>query len=149
MEPPFDADGNLPPGQHEMTWDAVVSRFGGSSRRQRQLEGLKAAIDALQIAGCRTVYLDGSFVTEKESPGDFDVCWSIDGVDPEKLDPVLLTFDPGRKTQKANYGGELFPAQVPADAAGTVFLDFFQIDKRTGRPKGIVVLRFEHEHDQE
>jgi hypothetical protein len=88
-------------------------------------------------------------VTHKEFPGDFDVCWNIDGVDPSKRDLVLLTFDPGRRTQKAKYGGELFPAQVPADEAGTIFPDFLQIGKRTGRPKGIVVLSFEDRHDQE
>jgi hypothetical protein len=101
---------------------------------------LGAAIEALRRAGCRTVYIDGSFVTAKASPGDFDACWDMEGVHPARLDPVLLTFDAGRRTQKATYGGELFPAQVTADEAGTVFLDFFQVDKRTGRSKGIIRL---------
>ena len=36
------------------------------------------------------VYVDGSFVTEKETPGDFDACWEMDGIDPIKLDPIFL-----------------------------------------------------------
>lgn len=86
------------------------------------------------------MYLDGSFVTAKDAPGDYDACWELSGVDFTTLDPVLQTFDPGRATQKAKYKGELFPADVPADLFGTPFLDFFQKDKRTGQPKGIIAL---------
>ena len=79
-------------------------------------------------------------MTSKEVPNDFDACWEEAGVDPVSLDPVLLTFDPGRATQKAKYMGELFPASVRADAEGTSFLEFFQTDKETGNPKGIVAI---------
>ena len=34
------------------------------------------------------VYINGSFVTAKKIPGDYDLCWSIDGVIPEKLNPI-------------------------------------------------------------
>lgn len=141
MIPPVNAGDNLPPGIHDATWQEIVDRFARAGRRQQLIDGLQAAIEALRRAGCRTVYIDGSFVTAKDSPGDFDACWDVEGVDPTGLDPVLLTFDMGRRTQKATYGGELFPAQVPADEAGTVFLDFFQLDKRTGQSKGIIRLR--------
>ena len=85
-------------------------------------------------------YIDGSFVTNKQHPNDFDACWEEDNVDPLKLDPVLLTFDPGRATQKAKYLGELFPASVGADSEGLSFLEFFQTDKNSGEPKGIVAI---------
>jgi hypothetical protein len=41
-------------------------------RRRTLLAGLREALGALREAGCRTVYLDGSFVTAKEAPEDFD-----------------------------------------------------------------------------
>ena len=69
------------------------------------MTGLKDVMTNLKDAGCRTVYIDGSFVTGKEIPGDFDACWEEEGVDPIILDPVLLTFDAGRATQKAKYHG--------------------------------------------
>ena len=87
-----------------------------------------------------TVYVNGSFVTNKEVPNDFDACWEEAGVDPTVLDPVLLTFDPGRVTQKANYLGELFPASAIASGDGFSFLEFFQTDKETGGPKGIIAI---------
>jgi hypothetical protein len=88
------------------------------------------------------LYLDGSFVTDKESPEDFDGCWETEGVDFDRLDEVLLTFDPGRATQKAKYRGELFLADWRAEPLGTLFRDFFQRD-RDGNPKGIIVLDLE------
>jgi hypothetical protein len=51
------------------------------------IEGLAAALEDLSAAGCRRVYINGSFVTGKEAPEDYDLCWSIDGVNPEKLNP--------------------------------------------------------------
>jgi uncharacterized protein DUF6932 len=52
----------------------------------------------------------------------------------------LLDFSDRRRAQKAKFGGELFPAVVPAEPAGTRFLDYFQHDKTTGAPKGIIAL---------
>ena len=139
MIPAFDASGNLPPGVHEAAWGEFVARFGTNAGRLVLLAGLKAALDALRAAGCRRAYVDGSFVTAKDDPGDFDACWEPAGVDPDRLDPVLLTFADGRRAQKAKYGGELFQANTPADLARTTFLAFFQRDRR-GMPKGIVAL---------
>ena len=85
-------------------------------------------------------YIDGSFVTDKVHPNDFDACWEEEGVDPLLLDPVLLTFDSGRSTQKAKYFGELFPASIGAGSEGLSFLEFFQIDRNSGEPKGIVAI---------
>ena len=103
------------------------------------LAGLRAALLSLKDSGCRRVYIDGSFVTAKEQPGDFDGCWEVDGVDPDKLDPVLLEFAHPCAAQKAKYCGELFLAHAAADPVGTRFIDFFQLDK-DGHPKGMIAL---------
>jgi hypothetical protein len=125
---------------HDATWDELVARYGTTAHRRVLLAGLKVALDALRAAGCRRAYVDGSFVTAKEAPADFDGCWEVDGVDLARLDPVLLTFANRREAQKRAYGGELFPADRVADAAGTNLLGFFQRDQRTGQPKGIVAI---------
>ena len=104
------------------------------------MRGLKAALENLRDAGCRTAYIDGSFVTRKAIPNDYGACWEETSVDPVILAPVLLTFDPGRVAQKAKYMGEFFPASVTTDADGLSFLEFFQADRETGRAKGIVAM---------
>lgn len=140
MMPQFDPDGLLPPGVHWAGWGEVVDRLGTNPWRLHLIAGLRAALENLEGAGCRTVYLDGSFATSKALPNDYDACWEEAGVDPEALDPVLLTFDPVRATQKAKYMGEFFPATIIAGVDGLSFLEFFQTDKDTGRPKGIIAI---------
>jgi hypothetical protein len=140
MIPEFDPGGNLPSGIHPTSWDIFVARFGITDHRRRLVSGLKRALDSLTRAGCRRAYVDGSFVTEKEHPGDFDACWDPVGVDASLLHPVLLRFENQRLQQKIVFYGELFPSHWPANAAGQRFVDFFQIDKNSGALKGIVLL---------
>jgi hypothetical protein len=140
MLPAFDDEGNLPPGVHWADWPEIEHRFGQNPHRVKLLEGFRVAIEELRAAGCKTVYLDGSFVTEKAQPNDFDACWDLADVDPDKLDPVFLDFDNSRATQKARFLGEFFPAQFSEGVSGKTFLDFFQIDKQTGNLEGIIGL---------
>jgi hypothetical protein len=140
MLPTFDATGNLPPGIHWATWTEFAARFGTTVRRRALLLGLKAALDALRSAGCPTVYVDGSFVTHKTAPQDFDACWESTRVDPARLDPVFLDFGDSRAAQKAKFLGEFFPADWPEGATGKTFLAFFQTDRHSGQLKGIVAI---------
>ena len=140
MIPPFEESGNLPAGIHEATWNEFSARYGTTPHRRNLLDGLGLALVALRRAGCRRAYIDGSFVTAKEHPGDFDGCWEASNVDPLLLDPALMDFSDRRRAQKSRFGGELFPADLPADPEGTQFLDHFQRDKHTREPKGIVAI---------
>ena len=140
MIPKFTPHGLLPRGIHSATLEEVRERFGGNARREGLLTGLVEALSLLRAAGCHRVYINGSFVTAKELPNDVDVCWDIDGVNPEVLDPVFFDFGDGRAAQKARFGAEFFPAQVPEGLTGRAFLDFFQVDRQTGEPKGIIEL---------
>ena len=140
MIPNFDpVTGNLPAGEYVATWQNMLDRFGQTPWRRKLLAGMLEALRLLKAAGCLRAHIDGSFVTAKEEPGDFDACWDAEGVDFDRVDDRLLTFDRGRATQKAAFLGELFIADARADPQGTLFLDFFQTD-REGRRKGIVVI---------
>lgn len=134
-----DADrttGYLPLGVHDAPWGEVAKRFGSNSHRARLIAGLLAALQSLAGAGCRSVLIDGSFVSQKDLPGDFDGIWDTRGVVPDRLDPVLLDFSNGRAAMKSKYLGELFPATFFA-APGVLYRDFFLKD-RNGVPKGAV-----------
>ena len=131
--------GVLPPGIHRADLDEVAQRFAGTEHRSWLFEGVVAVAQALRVAGCMRMYLNGSFVTAKERPNDYDGCWDAAGVNPSQLDPVLLDFSNGRAAQKLKYRGEMFISSGVA-GPGTTFLDFFQVEKLTGVPKGIVGL---------
>jgi hypothetical protein len=130
------ATGYLPPGIYEAGWTELLPRFGVNGHRSRLLSGLLSALQNLAGAGCRSVLLDGSFVTQKELPQDYDGAWDTVGVDPNLLDPILLDFSNGRAAMKSKYLGELFPATAMA-APGVLYRDFFMKD-RDGVPKGVV-----------
>jgi hypothetical protein len=141
MIPVFDADGNLPPGRHRASWKEFERRFGSSFRRRHLLAAMKRMLLSLKGAGCRRVFIDGSFVTSKAEPGDYDGCWDRAGMDLSKVlktDPVLLDFSNKRLGQKLKYGGEMFPADLLEASSGTLFLEFFERDKDSGNQKGIV-----------
>jgi hypothetical protein len=137
MLPPWDsATGYLPPGLHDAGWQEIAARFAGNTHRERLLSGLLSALQNLAAAGCKAVILDGSFVTTKVLPDDYDGAWEMTGVDPNLLDPVLLDFSNRRAAMKTKYAGELFPAGLFA-APGVLYRDFFMKD-RNGVAKGVV-----------
>jgi hypothetical protein len=141
MIPPFGSDGLLPPGIHGATWSEIVEAFGFNAYRLELLTGLARALDVLRIAGCSTVYLDGSFVTAEPFPNDFDGCWVRDDVNADMLDAELLDCSPrGRAAQKGRYGGELFPIHSRRIRAAKSLLTFFQTDRNTGMAKGIIAI---------
>jgi hypothetical protein len=139
--PDFEPTGLLPAGIHHAAWLEFVARFGGSKRRAWLLEGLLTALTMLRSAGCQVVHIDGSFVTAKAEPDDYDGLWDAAGVIAAKLDPVLLDLTDlraGRLKQKVKYRGEFIPVQAAEDKLGITYLEFFQICKVSGAPKGII-----------
>ena len=125
-------------GSGKASWAEVVEAFGTSDWRRFLLAGCRRALESLQAAGCRRVWIDGSFVTGKPHPGDIDACYDPVGVDVEMLHPVLRDLSPGRPAQKAEFGCEFFP-NIVEGGSGKFFVEFFQHD-RDGRLKGIVVI---------
>ncbi len=138
--PKFTKTGLLPPGVHSATWEEVCARFGGTPRRARLLEGLLRAATNLRDAGALVIWLDGSFVTSKPDPEDFDGAWDPTRVDLRMVDPVLRDphdMNTGRYKQKAKYGGELLVGTE--SESGMPFQLFFQ-QTLDGDTKGIVRL---------
>lgn len=141
MDIAFHDNGNLAEGVYPMTIEEFEKQFGYNSHRKKLIEGLKLGIDDLKKCGCSIIFIDGSFVSTKEIPGDFDACWDVTGVDLKKIKEkfeVLLDFSNERKKQKDKYLGEFFPAQAGAKLNPyTIYFHFFQKDKEDN-PKGIV-----------
>jgi hypothetical protein len=141
MIPAWLSNGDLPPGIHLATLRQIEERLSFNPRRRRLVAGFREARERLRKAGCRLVYLDGSFVTAKQYPRDFDACWDIQDVEDNLLDPIFWDFSRGRAAQKRRFFGEFFPAQLPEGATGRAFVEFFQVNKQTGAPKGILAIR--------
>lgn len=139
----YQGNGSLKPGIHDITWDQFEFEYGYNIKRSNLIAGLKMAIVDLKSAGCNKVYIDGSFVSKKMDPNDYDACWDLRGVDLQKLKnehPLFFDLDNGRANQKAYYKGEWFPASLIAKLnPKMLYIDFFQYDKENNR-KGIICM---------
>jgi hypothetical protein len=131
----------LPAGIHEATIAEVELRYTGTPRRKDLFNGLVNGLNNLFGSGCTQAFLDGSFITAKPKPNDYEVCWDPRFVDPNLLDPVFLDFSFGTAFQKLKYLGEYFPSIATETGSGKSFLDFFQTDKETGKQKGIIKIK--------
>ena len=74
MIPPFDANGNLPPGTHPATIAEVVERFSRprSLARHRRTTSLQSLYDQTAVLH-QGLYINGSYITSKLAPNDVDI----------------------------------------------------------------------------
>ena len=145
--PSFRDDGWLPEGHHAATWEEIADTLGGEpdSIRAKVFAGLLAwrdAVRAKRLSGL--VILDGSFVSAKPDPGDFDLLFVYDVAseevrdrDPkarELLDMMLC---------KTRYGGDVvtFSENTARQYPQFFPLDTFDLVKVTMRPKGVLEVR--------
>lgn len=142
--PVLTSSGELPPGIYIATLSEVENKFGKSNkRRQLLMKGLKKVLKIFKVADVSKVFIDGSFITDKEEPDDIDGCWSSIGVDETKLDPRFWDFEDvedfemKRHEIKMEFGIDFFIAEIVEGGSGKPFPEFFQTN-RDGEPKGII-----------
>lgn len=101
---------------------------------------MQRALSNLKAAGCGGAIIDGSFVSAKEEPDDYDLAFDPVGVDGSLVDPILRRHDDQRKAMRAKYFGDIFPwGAIACATTRLIYRDFFQRD-RSGIAKGVVLL---------
>lgn len=137
MIPALDSKtGYLPDGVYPATWSELVGMFGITPYRRGLVLGLQTGLQGLRSAGCRRALIDGSFISAKDLPGDYDVAYDPRGMNPFRLDPVFFDFSRKRAAMKIKFGGEYFPEHFLA-APGITYREWFSKDKN-GVAKGLV-----------
>lgn len=176
--PMFTADGHLPPGEYALTLDGLrqsplvlgyhepaISPVWDAAWRAQLVEFLAALVNQLWAVGIDEIYIDGSFVEDKDHPNDIDgyfVCdpmrfasgqleHELNRIDPQKC----WTWDhrtrrPYRGYPKLQlpmwhvYRVELYPhfagqiAGLDEHGQPLEFPAFFRKSRMSGKPKGIV-----------
>lgn len=172
----FTFDGLLPPGDYVMTVDEIRASTlvqGPPDRptwdatwRGHLLDNFEVLIEQLRQRGVTEIYLDGSFVEDKDHPNDIDGYFSCDPfrlisgdlqrelnlLDPHKVwtwDPKDRRPYPGSPKKQLpmwhQYRVELYP-HLPGLGSGIKdkhghaleFPSAFRQCRRTNKPKGIV-----------
>jgi len=86
----------------------------------------KKVISILRECNCPEVYLDGSFTTHKEEPGDYDLCYEPKGiVATERFRQFLDEY----KKNKEKYLGDIF-VHMPEPPYQINLTEFWQTDTR-------------------
>lgn len=143
MIPPFEtyADvGFLPEGIHNADWNEFEERFKFSFRRRKILKSILLFSKMIKKAGAKNIYVDGSFVTSKMHPSDWDGCFCSCEIDFSAVDPLLLDINKNRDKIQKIYMCDIFPDNCLEGNSGMLFLDFFQQKKGSFTKKGIVLL---------
>ncbi|EOA60575.1 hypothetical protein K8P02_16655 [Bacteroides nordii] len=143
MIPEFNEDGYLPPGIYEASFEEVKNRFGFSWKRQKLLQGMSFLLEQCRILHCDILYLDGSFVTKKLNPNDYDACWDTTAENREQvLNNVLESLlESNSEVQKEYFGGEIYSAFSKAILLPELtILEYFQKTKQY-EDKGIVMIK--------
>ena len=87
------------------------------------------------------MYIDGSFITNKEEPNDIDGCWVPNSnIDIKLLDNVFIDNTPPREEMKKKYGVDFLVCGYDLGNDGLPIEGWFQMDE-DGNEKGILLLR--------
>jgi hypothetical protein len=137
--PEFRADNWLPDGHYTVSWEVVIERFGGTmgSRRAFLTQRLLALRDALrqhQVSGI--MVLNGSFISARREPNDFDVLLiaPADIQSRKDTEPALEELLDAQKSEEKGYSLFYVSEQSPALE---IMRGIWDISKE-GHTKGVV-----------
>ena len=88
----FDSQGHLVPHDLiETDWESFVETFGWNNHRRALIELLRSFLIELDGFSIRsyTVWIDGSFVTQKEQPNDLDVVFILPSITHQQFERDL------------------------------------------------------------
>ena len=145
--PPFRDDNWLPEGHHLTTWEEIIAVFGEEpgSKRAQVLANLLDWRDRVRAKGIKgLLILDGSFISAKPNPGDFDTIFIMDeGMEAILAQDVEASLLVNYAYCKQRGWGDIF---VFSEVAVRRFplmcrTDGFDHDKETKTPKGVVEVR--------
>jgi hypothetical protein len=140
MIPDLTGEGTLPPGRHEATVDEIRRRFGsGNPVRTRLMKGLEVILRMARKVGATLLYLDGSFVTDKKEPGDWDAVLLLPTSARIWSKEAIALAD--RPEVRKRYGGDLFTVSEEDTEVLAHYVEGVFVHDRHGREKGLVALR--------
>lgn len=132
--PDFNDDGLLPSGRHQCTLDEAKDRFAHNDARIIIWENLGIALAEMASAGLTgTLFLDGSYVTDKAIPGDIEVVLDVRGETDVKQGLALLFYHSHHHRLDSTNKVDWYPA-LPGN---NDFVSFFEYigDKTAAKKK--------------
>lgn len=120
-----------------LTYEEFEHHFGSNPRRVELLENALPFFRIFHSCGCKTVYIDGSFVGLKKIPEDIDLCFDLTYLDADKLEREFPQFFDLNEIGKIHRDQHCHIFHF--DLNNKRFLHLLESD-REGNPKGLVKL---------
>lgn len=132
MIPPFDVDGDLPPGRHTATWPEFQARFCIFTHSDHRLQLCRNIAQLINDARAshivERVIFGGSFVSARPEPNDFDCIVVLHaGTQYDTLQPFQRWVADTREASR-RYRGDIFVARTDQPTLG-IYGDFFAINR--------------------
>ena len=144
--PPLDEHGLLPAGVHDCTLEEIRARFGsfqGTDRRTRLFQKLQELVaEARAVKFCRSLLVDGSFVTAKLDPNDIDLVLvlPLDHDIKADLTPAAYALVSKKRVQK-RYGFDIVSVREQTLEYDEAVAFFHQVRGKRALRKGILRLQ--------
>jgi hypothetical protein len=132
--PNFNDDGLLPSGRHQCTLDEAKDMFAHNDARSIIWDNFCAVLLEMAAAGLEgTLFLDGSYVTDKAIPGDIEVAFDVRNESDQKQGLALLFFHTQHNRLKSTIKVDWYPV-LPGN---NDFVSFFEYigDKTAAQKK--------------
>lgn len=117
------------------TLTEIKKHFAYNQTRLRLVDALRKVVTMLEKCECMYIYLDGSFITSKAEPKDYDLVWEPTGIVPTK---ELKEFLKERDRRKEKYLGDII-VRYPEPPFHFDHFYQWQMDK-DGNAKGIICI---------
>jgi hypothetical protein len=131
-KPPLNKHGTLQ-HDHHCDWGDFVKIWGNNSHRKKLIQKATPALQMLKKAGVKTVYIAGSFASNKPNPKDIDGVFETgDDFDESELPDNFLVFLYQR-------GLDFYADTTPTEFNGAPHIEFFRIGRNDEKP-GLIVL---------
>lgn len=134
--PEFDQRGMLPVGVYECSLAEMAARFGWNLHRQRLLRSFgDFLVHEIRNAGFpEPLYVNGSFVTDKDKPEDVDVVLDLRSASEDRKWRGLILMEKERKRFREQYDVD-FWVNLPGQ---NNLADFFQyVGIKSAKFKGL------------
>ena len=133
--PPFDERGCLPEGIYNPTVDDFMERFVNVTNRRKELFEKYQQFTKLcnEAKGIEEHYLDGSYVRDKEKPGDIDllITFNDDVYDSDKSYNQYFEITKNQQKMKEDYEVHVFYAKNTTDIDPIEMQHHWENEKKT------------------
>ncbi|MES1972658.1 MAG: hypothetical protein V4472_09375 [Pseudomonadota bacterium] len=137
--PLLNALGLLPEGVHDCEANEVLGTFCASPARLAVWHGFEGFLAWVATQpGPVSIFMDGSFVTDKASPGDIDVAIDITGCSVAGQNEWLIAFHREHASIKRQFRTDFYPLIKGAGSDFTAFFQYVRVDEALARgaPQG-------------